>query len=160
MRASFRLIAVAAILPVALAAQEQTQSSPDFRWEKALAAGSVVSLHNLNGDVSVSPSTSGKVEVTGVKRGSRRYFDDVTLEVVETSRGITVCPVFRNADTECDEGGFRTNNDRRRGWRDRDWDDVSIDIVVKVPKGLQVSAGSVSGDVSVTGAEGRVRGAR
>lgn len=159
MRPATRLIAVAAIaIPAALSAQEPAQATqPDFRWEKALAAGSTVSLHNLNGDVTVTPSTSGKVEIVGVKRGSRRYFDEVTLEVVETSRGITVCPVFRNADTECDEGGFRTHNDRRRGWRDRDWDDVSIDINVKLPKGMQLSAGSVSGDVSVTGAEGRVR---
>jgi hypothetical protein len=159
MRTVTRLIAVAAFaIPAALRAQEQPQAAqPDFRWEKALAASSVVSLHNLNGDVSVSPSTSGKVEITGVRRGNRRYFDDVTLEVVETSRGIMVCSMFRNADMECDEGGFRVHNDRRRGWRDRDWDDVSIDIVVKLPKGMQVSANSVSGDVAVAGAEGRVR---
>lgn len=148
-------IAVAIAAPTLVVAQEQTQ--PDFRWEKALAAGSTVSLHNLNGDVSVTPSTSGKVEIVGVKRGNRRYFDEVTLEVVETSRGIMVCSMFKSADMECDDNGFRVHNDRRRGWRDRDWDDVSIDMVVKVPKGLQVSAHSVSGDVTVAGAEGRVR---
>jgi DUF4097 and DUF4098 domain-containing protein YvlB len=152
-----RPLALLLLAAPAIAQQTTAAQQPDFRWEKALATGSTVSLHNVNGDVSVSPSTTGKVEVVGVKRGSRRYFDEVTLEVVETSRGIVVCAMNRNADMECDEGGLRTHNDRRRGWRDRDWEDVSIDIVVKVPKEMVVSAGSVSGDVDVTGAEGRVR---
>jgi DUF4097 and DUF4098 domain-containing protein YvlB len=151
-------LALAFATPVA-AQQNQPARQPDFRWEKALPAGSQVNLHNLNGDVDVSPSTSGKVEIIGVKRGNSRYFEDITLEVVETSRGIMVCSMFRNADMECDEDGFQVHNDRRRGWRDRDrdWDDLSIDIMVKVPKEMIVSANSVSGDVSVVGAEGRVR---
>lgn len=151
-------IAVIASGPVS-AQQTQPTRLPDFRWEKAVAAGSQVSLHNLNGNVDVSPSTTGKVEIVGVRRGNSRYFEDVTLEVVETSRGIMVCSMFRNADMECDENGFRVHNDRRRGWRDRDrdWDDLSIDIVVKVPKEMVVAANSVSGNVTVVGAEGRVR---
>jgi hypothetical protein len=130
-------------------------AQPDFRWEKAVANGSLVSVHNLNGNVDVTPSTTGKVEVVAVKRGNRRYFDEVTVEVVETARGITVCPMFRNADMECDDRGFRVHG--RRGHRDDDWDDVSVDISVKVPKGMEVSANSVSGDVDVVGAEGQVR---
>jgi hypothetical protein len=138
------------------AQQTSTSSRPaDFRWEKALSAGSLVSLHNIDGDVRVSLSTSGKVEVIGLKHG--RYPDDVTLEVIEGSRGITVCAMNRNRDDECDEGGLRSRDDRRRGWRDRDCCDASIDIVVKVPKEMVVNAGSVSGDVTVDGAEGRVR---
>jgi hypothetical protein len=147
---SVRQLALTLVCAAPLAAQK-----PDFRWEKALAVGATVSLHNLNGDVTVTPSTTGKVEIVGVKRGSRRAFDDVTLEVVETSRGVTVCPVFRNADMECGENGLRMHG--RGGYRDRDYEDVSIDIEVKLPKGLMVSANSVSGDVSVVGAEGAVR---
>lgn len=146
-----RPLALSLACAVSLAAQQQ---QPDFRWEKALAAGSTVVLHNLNGDVSVTPSTTGKVEIVGVKRGSRRYFEDVTLEVVETSRGITVCSMFRDADMECDENGFRSHDHGRRG---RDWDDVQIDIQVKLPSNLEVSAHSVSGSVSVVGARGDVR---
>jgi hypothetical protein len=144
-----------------IGAQQTPTRAPDFRWEKALPAGSMVSLHNLNGDISVTPSTTGKVEVVGIKRGDSRYFADITLEVVETSRGIMVCSMFRNMDMECDEeNGYSTRNDRRRrGWgdRDRDWDDLQIDMVIKVPKEMLVSAGSVSGNVTMTGSEGRVR---
>jgi hypothetical protein len=145
------LLAITATLPA-----QQAPARADFRWEKALPAGSTVSLHNISGNVTVSPSTSGKVEVVGVKHGSQRYLDDVSLEVVEFSRGIVVCAMNRNIDNECDEDGLHTR-DRRRGWRDRDWDDATIDIVVKIPKEMVVSAGSVSGEVSVDGAEGRLR---
>ncbi len=139
-----------------LAAQTATARAADFRWEKAIAAGSTVSLHNLNGNVTVSPSTSGKVEVVGVKCG--RSADDVTLEVVETARGVMVCAMFKSKDVTCDEDGYRVHDDRRWGRRrDNDWDDSQIDIVVKAPKDVRVHANSVSGDVEVTGAEGAVR---
>jgi DUF4097 and DUF4098 domain-containing protein YvlB len=158
MNTSARLAAAALVVASSAVGAQQTATSsraPDFRWEKALAAGSMVSLHNINGDVRVSLSTNGRVEVTGVKHG--RYADDVTLEVVEGSRGITVCAMNKNMDQECDEGGLRSHDDRRRRSGDRDWDDASIDIVVKIPKEMVVSASSVSGDVTVDGAEGRIR---
>lgn len=144
-----RTLCLLLVCSIPLAAQQQ----PDFRWEKALANGSTVSLYNLNGDITVTPSTSGKVEVVGVKHGSKRYFDEVTLEVVETSRGITVCSMFKSLDMECDERGFRSHDHNR----DRDWDDLQIDIEVKLPKGMQVDAHNVSGNVSIVGAEGDVR---
>ena len=136
--------------PIAAAAAQQA----DFRWEKALAAGSRVSIHNINGDVTVAPSTSGKVEVVGVKHGGRRDYEDLTIDVIETSNGITVCASNKRVDMECDERGLRVHDH----WGDRDWNDASIDIQVKLPKNLEVDAHSVSGDVSVTGAEGNVRG--
>jgi DUF4097 and DUF4098 domain-containing protein YvlB len=147
MRARTLVLLLACSSP--LAAQQQ----PDFRWEKALASGSTVSIHNLNGDITVTPSTSGKVEIVGVKHGSKRYFDEITLEVVETSRGITVCSMFKNVDMECDERGMRMHDHHGN----REWDDLQIDIEVKLPKDLLVDAHNVCGIVSVVGAEGDVR---
>ena len=142
---------------VTLTASALVAQQPDFRWEKALPSGSFVGAHNLNGDVTVTPSTSGKVEVTGIKRGNRRYFDDVTIEVVETRDGIMICPMFRDVDMECNDRGFQMHDNWGRRNRNRDWDDVSIDIDVKLPKGMEISAHSVSGNVSVVGAEGDVK---
>lgn len=139
-----------AAIPSALAAQQA-----DFRWEKQLAADRVVSLHNLSGRVVVTPSTNGKVEIIGTRRGGSRRAEDVTIEVVETDRGITACSMYKDADMDCDEGGFHIHN--RRGYRDRDYDNASIDMEVKVPKGMRVSANSISGDVRIAGMEGVVR---
>ena len=150
------------LLAAPLVAQQTTSPSADFRWEKALPASSTVRLHNINGNVTVSPSSSDRVEIVGIKRGASRYFADVNLEVVEVPNGIVVCAMYRDADEmRCDEDGYdvRRNRDRRRGRDDDDFDRVSIDIVVKLPKSASVSANSVSGDVTVTGAEGEsVRG--
>ncbi|HJQ21937.1 MAG TPA: DUF4097 family beta strand repeat-containing protein [Gemmatimonadaceae bacterium] len=143
---------VPALALALLAAAPLSAQRADFRWEKAIAAGSEVRVHNLNGDVTVSPSTSGKVEVVGIKHGSSRDLPDITIQVVETSRGITVCPQVKYVDIDCDESGFRVHSHN-----DNDWNDLSIDMQVKVPKGMLVDAHSVSGNVDVSGVEDRVR---
>jgi DUF4097 and DUF4098 domain-containing protein YvlB len=134
--------------PAALTAQNTTA---DFRWEKALAANSRVRIHNVSGDVTVTPSTSGKVEVVGTKRGSSRYFADITAEVKETSDGIVVCVVWKDADNWCDERGYHNEGDGEH------WGRANIDLEVKLPANLQLTANSVSGNVSVVGAQGDVR---
>jgi hypothetical protein len=127
----------------------------DFRWEKQLAADKIVGVHNLSGRITVTPSTSGKVEIVGIRRGRGRSPENVTIEVVESDRGITACSMYKDVDMECYDGGFQIHRNRNRGWRDRDYDDdVSIDMEVRVPKGMRVTASNVSGDVRVTGMEG------
>jgi hypothetical protein len=147
-----RVTALSAIVASSGTAQATPQA--DFRWDKALAAGSLVRLHNINGDITVTAGSGDRVEIVGVKRGNRRYFDNVTIEIVEVSDGIVACAMFDDVDMECSENGLRS---RGRGDRDRDWDDASIDMHVRLPRGMRLSAGSVSGDVAVTGAEGDVR---
>ena len=129
------------------------QNRDDFRWEKAIAAGQTVRVHNVNGDVTVSPSTSGRVEIVGIKRGSSRYFEDISAEVQETSDGLVVCVVWRNADDECDRRGYHSH-----GHDDDDnrWNRVHMDLEVKLPTNLEIAANSVSGNVSVVGAQGQV----
>jgi DUF4097 and DUF4098 domain-containing protein YvlB len=140
------LLAAPALLPA--------QNRDDFRWEKALAAGQTVRVHNVNGDITVTPSTSGRVEIVGVKRGSTRYYDDITAEVHETGDGIVVCVVWRDAGDECDDRGY---HGRRHGDDGNRWDRVRMDLAVKLPSAVEISAGSVSGNVSVVGAQGVVR---
>src|SRR5687768_5991160 len=123
---STRAIVLALLVAAPLAAQQPAPRA-DFRWEKAIPAGRIVRIHNLNGDVIVAPSTSGKVEVTGARRGGRS--NDVTVEVVETADGLVICSMFRNADMDCDERGMRMHSSGRRD-RD-DWDDARIDITVR-----------------------------
>jgi DUF4097 and DUF4098 domain-containing protein YvlB len=145
-----------AVLLLAGASSLAAQSS-DFRWEKALTADKSVSLHNINGNITVTASTTGKVEIVGIRRRGRDA-DDVTIEVVEHSRGITACAMYPRQDMECDEDGLHGNNNRRGRDRDRDYDNGRMDMEVRLPKGMRLSANSVSGDVRITGAEGSVRG--
>jgi len=134
------------LVTAATAARAQTG---DFRWEKQLAAGSEVAIRNISGDIKVRPSTSGKVEVVGIKKGNSRYFDQVKAEVQETSRGVVICVLYEDADSHCDDNGFHTRSRGRRSWNDAD-----MLLEVAVPSNVNVSASSVSGDVTINGAQG------
>jgi hypothetical protein len=148
------LLLLAAPLAAQVTVNPGTSSSAaDFHWQKVLAPGSTVSLHNISGDVHVTAGSGTAVEVIGRKHGNRRYFDDVTLQVVESATGIVVCAMYRDADMECDDRGVHMHD----GHHDDDYD-VDIDIEVQMPKTMRVDAHSVSGDVMVSGAEGEVRG--
>lgn len=143
-RMTRRLLSTALVLGLATPALAQRA---DFQWEKALPAGNDVSISNVNGNITVKPSTSGKVEVTGTKRGNSRYFDEIKAEARETSRGVVICVLHVDDDSHCDDEGGRH-------YGHHDWNDTRMDLEVAVPANLRVSASSVSGDVSVDGAHG------
>jgi len=146
---------IAAAVFTASAASAFAQQRADFRWEKALAAGSEVSLHNVSGNVTVRPSTTGRMEVIGVNHHAD---PKLHVEVKETAHGVAVCVVNDDDDWSCDERGLRSNSRNRGGWRYRE-DPGAIDLEVAVPVTSFLSAGSVSGDVTVTGLQGDVRAA-
>ncbi|MDB4878509.1 MAG: hypothetical protein JWM41_4955 [Gemmatimonadetes bacterium] len=138
----------------AFAAPLAAQQRGDFRWEKALPAGNEVSIHNVNGDVKVVPSTTGRVEVVGIKHGSGRNIDLIKADVQQTSRGVVICVLYDDSNSSCDDNGYHSRGDR---WgRNNDWSNASMNLEVAVPANLIVSASSVSGSVSVTGAQGDV----
>jgi hypothetical protein len=142
-----RLLSLGFIACLALPAAAQTGG--DFHWDKALPAGNEVSIHNINGDIKVTPSTTGRVSIVGIKRGSGRDFDRIKAEVQETSHGIVVCVVREDVDSYCDDRGVHMHGDH-------DWNNVRMDLEVAIPANLTVSAGSVSGNVAITGANGDV----
>jgi hypothetical protein len=113
-------------------------------------------VSNISGNVIVTASTTGKVEVLGTKRGSGRNIDRIKADVQQTSRGIAICVLYGD-NSYCDDNGSHSNN--RGRWNDDEdnWGNVRMDLEVAIPTNLQVSASSVSGDVSVTGAQGDVR---
>jgi lia operon protein LiaG len=57
--------------------------------------------------------------------------------------------VQEDADSYCDDRGVHMHGDH-------DWNNVSMDLEVTIPTNVTVSAGSVSGNVDITGANGDV----
>jgi DUF4097 and DUF4098 domain-containing protein YvlB len=147
-----RVVSGSLALAVAVSAASQAQ---DFRWSGSAAAGAEVSVSNITGNVTVTASTTGRVEVLGSKRGSGRGLDRIRADVQQTSRGIAICVLYDEGST-CDDNGSHSNS-RGRNSNDDDWGNARMDLEVAVPMNLQVSASTVSGDVSVTGAQGDVR---
>jgi hypothetical protein len=140
-----RTILAASLLALASTAAAQ---KPDFTWSKALAAGSVVSVHNLNGDIRYEPASGNTVEVTAVKHGRA---DDIYVAVQEYAGGVAVCVLWHNTDESCDRDGAHMH--AHRSWRDSDG---SMDVTVRLPASMRADAHAVSGDISITGAQGDV----
>ena len=149
------LSATAMLVTLALPAAAQNRAA-DFSWSKPLAAGGTVSIHNINGDIKVVPSTSGKVEVLGFKRGSGRGLDNMKVDVVESSRGVNICVIRTDLDSYCDEEGMHQNDRRSRWSRDDDWGNGRVNLEIAVPTNLVVRPSTVSGDIDVTGAHGDI----
>ena len=142
-------------------AQERQSSDRDFRWDGAISSGRWVYARNLNGTVRVERATGGRVEVTAVKRWRRGDPADVTVEVTRVGSGdgdVLVCAIWRDVTEDCDEQGYRTQDNRRRRdrWnRDND-DDVSLDITVRVPDGVKVDVSSINGGLEISGVTAEV----
>jgi hypothetical protein len=163
MHRTFRLLAlVSGLMPLALAAQDRSSTDRDFRWDGNISSGRWVYARNLNGTVRVERATGGRLEVTAVKRWRRGDPADVRVEVTRVGSGdgdILVCAIWRDITDECDERGYRTQENRRRDrnrWdRDND-DDVSLDITVRVPDGVKIDVSSINGGLDITGATSEV----
>lgn len=135
-------------LPADLRAQ-----GPEFSWKGRLAAGKVLEIKNVNGDVTAGPASGDQVEVTAVKRARRDDPDEVEIRVVEHDEGVTICAVYptpRRArqDNSCEPGD--------RGHMSTDNNDVSVHFTVRVPARVALEARTVNGEVDAQGLQGDV----
>lgn len=139
------LLALAAgIAPATVRAQRD-----DFQWSKSEAAGTVVSVHDISGDITYLPGSGSTVEVTARRHGSD---SDVYTVVKEYSQHVVVCVLYRDTDESCDEDGAHMHShDRSRGR------DATMDVTVRLPASMLADAHSVSGDIRMDGAHGDVR---
>src|SRR5262249_33108177 len=102
MRRLLPALVIAAAPVASLAAQN---ASAEYHWDKTLAAGGDVRVENVNGNVKITPSTNGHVVINGFKHGGRDA-DRIKAVLDESSRGITVCVVYDDADNHCDGEGY------------------------------------------------------
>lgn len=143
----------AAVVPSAAVAQQATSGNgAEFRWAGRVAAGQLVRVANVTGDVAVTGADVEQVEVVARRRGSAGD-REARVEVKQHRDGITVC-ALRNEESYCDERGMHEDGNER-SWRDRER--ASYDIEVRVPRRMRVSASTVSGDVRVAGTTLEVR---
>ena len=130
-----------------------TAQDVDFSWKGRVAAGKVIEIRGVNGDVDATLTSGNEVQVTAVKRSKRSDPEEVKIEVVEHNDGVTICAVYptpRNARHEntCEPGdGYRSNTEDN---------DVSVDFTVRVPARVLLDARTVNGDVSAERLEGDV----
>jgi hypothetical protein len=148
-RSLLALLTVIAVGPAPLAAQRQVERDA-FTWSGRVPAGRWIRVRNLSGEITVTASTSDKVEVTATKRWRRSDPQSVRFEVRKSGRNdedVVICAIWTER-TECDERGYEARNVRNN--------DVSVDFRVSLPRGVRIGVSSVNGAVSVEGATSEV----
>lgn len=136
-------LAALAIAAAAVPAQAQT-----WNWNKAVAAGKMVEIKGVNGDVVATPATGNEVQIIAHKSARKSDPESVKIQVVEHADGVTICAVYptpRNSDNEneCRPGEKGHMNTRNN--------DTEVDFEVRVPRGVQFAGRTVNGKVSATG---------
>ena len=137
-----RTIAVAALLVAAAASGAAAQGEDTFRWSGQLAAGKMLDVQGLNGDVQARPSSDRTVEIVAVKHGDDDDPREVRIEVNERAEGIQVCAVYPGERSTCQSSDH-----------DDDWDDndVTVDFTVSVPSGVRFDGSTVNGGIEALG---------
>lgn len=148
-------IVVAAAPAAASAQQEYGRDVTVWTWDGRIDAGRWFSLNNVNGSVTIDPSSDNSVHVRAEKIPHRDGdIRDVRFVVIQSGGDIHICALTREND-RCDEDGLHSDGDRgRRGNRDRN---VEVKFKVQVPRGVRVAAGTVNGSMSVRGTKAEVR---
>lgn len=124
----------------------------DFQWRGRLSAGQAIEIKGVNGAISATPSSSGDVEVTATKSARRSNPAEVRIEVVPSSRGVTICAVYPtpsgrepNRCAAGDEGRMSSNNN-----------DTQVHFDVRVPAGVAFSGRTVNGEIDAESLQGDV----
>ena len=139
-----------ALLPAALAAQDR-QSERTWTLNEQVPVGKWLRVRNVSGEVHVRASTSDRVEIVATKSWRRGDPRLVRIESRKSPDGSILVCAFWTENATCTENGYRSNSEGRN--RDND---VAVDFEVRLPKGVNIGAWSVNGEVSVDGATGEV----
>lgn len=123
------------------------QQQNEFRWHEPLAAGRVIEIKGVNGNVEATPASGGEVEVVAVKRGRRSNPEEVRIEVVRHGDGVTICAVYPTPEGRQPNTCAPGPNDRSHVQNN----DVTVNFTVRVPAGVRFTGKTVNGRVEAEG---------
>ena len=148
-------IAVTAAPAAARAQQEYGRDVTVWTWEGRVDAGHWFSLNNVNGSVTIDPSSDNSVHVRAEKIPHRTGdIRDVRFAVIQSGGDVRICALSREND-RCDEDGLHSSGDNDR-YHNRERN-VEVKFNVQVPRGVRIAAGTVNGSMSVRGTRAEVR---
>jgi hypothetical protein len=127
------------------------QHAPAWTYSVPLTTHQTLWLRNLNGSVSVEPAAGRNVEISADRSFRHADPQSVQLLTVPSRAGVTVCAVWPgSADSACGAGG-RYEMHRNNGGSDHH-SDVAVVFTVKLPRGVQLDASTINGQIEVHGA--------
>jgi hypothetical protein len=163
---------ILALAALGAAATLPAQVRPDFEFRRELASGKRLVVQNIMGNVNVTGGSGRSVEITAVKKAGRYgEIEDVTVETIELSDGVALCvryPGYGSRRNIRDDGeGGRGEGGRGErpknpcsfnSWSNgnHDRNDTEVTFTIRVPTGLNLRIGTVSGDLAATNLEGEL----
>jgi hypothetical protein len=165
-----------ALAAATAAAELGAQGRSEFEFRRELAAGRRLVVQNIIGDVEVTGGGGRTVELTATKRAGRYGEpEDVRLETIELEDGVALCVRYpgqerrssradRAERTERSDPDERGRSDERRNpcsssgnWGNNgDRNDTEVTMTIRVPAGLLLRIGTVSGDLTASNLEGEL----
>jgi hypothetical protein len=144
----YRIMGLVAALSLLAVADAGAQ---DFEWRGTVDTGDQVEIKGVNGEIRASGVSGGEVVVTAVKKAKRSDPDQVRIEVVEHSDGVTICAVYPDKDdeNECAPGS--------KGRLSSEDNDTEVAFTVSVPRGVNFVGKTVNGSIDAGGIEGNVK---
>jgi DUF4097 and DUF4098 domain-containing protein YvlB len=148
------MIAAVAVTPsVSRAQQGLGRDVTVWTWDGRVDAGHWFNLSNINGSVTIDPSSDNSVHVRAEKLPHRDGdIRDVSFVVIQNGGDLRICALTYD-DDRCDEDGLHSSGDHSRR-RERN---VEVKFTVRVPRGVRVAAGTVNGSMTVRGVGAEVR---
>lgn len=167
MRASILVLAsVSAAAPLA------AQGRPDFEFRRELATGKRLHVQNIIGDVQVTGGSGRTVEISAIKKAGRHGEpEDVTVETIELGDGVALCVRYPGQRSRRWEGSSGEGEKGERGTREQsrnpcstsgnwngnqDRNDTEVNFTIRVPAGLHLKIGTVSGDLAAADLDGEL----
>ena len=130
-----KTLILALLAPLAFA----SDAAP-FNWSGYVPAGKAISIHGISGSIHAERGTSGQVEVTARRSGTRNDPNEVQIQVVpQGDGGVKICAVYPNGN---DCNGSKNGNDRQNS-------DVKVEFTVKVPAQVHFNGNNVNGDIEI-----------
>jgi predicted aconitase with swiveling domain len=144
--ARLRAIVVGAVSSMLIAGAALAQNpvdAPTFDWSGAIPAGATLRIADVDGNISVAPSSSDQVQVHGRRTHVMSGGRALVFEVVKFGNDVTICA--RHPGGECTPegehgGGFRLIQVNRS---------PQANFVVELPAGVKLAAKTSDGRVDV-----------
>ena len=111
----------------------------EFHWSGKLAPDQVVEIKNVNGTIEAEAASGDEIQVSAEKIGPRA--EEVKIEVVPSSQGVTICAIYPAGSGTC-EPGTHWHSGNVHG------DRAQVRFHARIPQNLRFTEISVNGNVS------------
>jgi hypothetical protein len=146
-------------------AGQTPDKSHEFNWRGKIAAGGIVEIMGVKGNIQAETSAGSEVEVVALKQGNQDEFPQVAVRVVESEGKVRICAAYPNlegiGDPQCleslewDSQIWNGNRELRLRYNDGKKQsvrllDVKVQFKVRIPVGVRFSARTISGDITAS----------